>query len=84
MTVASWRRSLLSVTTLLAATLLGGALATVSAARAESGVQAVYHFRSPQHAGHFYTISEQEKDKLINDYPPDVWTYEGIAWYAPN
>jgi hypothetical protein len=59
-------------------------MATVSAARAESGAQAVCHFWSPQNAGHFYAISEQEKDKLIKDYPPDVWTYEGIAWYAPN
>jgi hypothetical protein len=41
----------------------------------------VYRFWSPVLEHHFYTISESEKNKLINRYS-DVWTYEGIAWYA--
>jgi len=41
----------------------------------------VYRFWSGSLGCHFYTMSETERDKLINLYP-HVWTYEGIAWYA--
>jgi hypothetical protein len=41
----------------------------------------VYRFWSPVLSKHFYTISEIERQWLIDDYP-DVWTLEGIAWYA--
>lgn len=41
----------------------------------------VYRFWSGTLGCHFYTISETEKQKLINLYS-HVWTYEGIAWYA--
>jgi hypothetical protein len=41
----------------------------------------VYRFWSDKLGGHFYTISETEKDKLIRDYR-DTWTFEGIAFYA--
>ena len=41
----------------------------------------VYRFWSPVLQRHFYTISEGEKNKLINQYP-DVWTPEGVAYYA--
>jgi hypothetical protein len=41
----------------------------------------VYRFWSPVLSGHFYTISEQERDMLISQYP-DVWTYEGGAYLA--
>jgi hypothetical protein len=41
----------------------------------------VYRFWSDVLGGHFYTISEAERDNLINEYP-DVWEYEEIAWYA--
>jgi len=47
-----------------------------------SGLAPVYRFWSPTTYRHFYTISESEKDKLINDYPDDVWTYEGVVFYA--
>jgi hypothetical protein len=43
----------------------------------------VYRFWSPAHGTHFYTISEGEKEKLTKNYS-QVWTYEGIAWYAYN
>jgi hypothetical protein len=49
--------------------------------RQPQGTQAVYRFWSDQLGGHFYTISEAEKDKTIAQYP-DVWTFEGVAWYA--
>jgi len=41
----------------------------------------VYRFWSDRSSSHFYTISEGEKNKLIAKYS-DVWTYEGIAFYA--
>jgi len=42
---------------------------------------AVYRFWSPVLSGHFYTISEPERDALISQYP-DVWTFEGVAYHA--
>jgi len=39
----------------------------------------VHRFWSPSLSTHFYTISDQEKDMLITQYP-DVWTYEGVAY----
>jgi hypothetical protein len=41
----------------------------------------VYRFWSGSLRTHFYTASETERYKLISGYP-DVWTYEGVAWYA--
>jgi len=41
----------------------------------------VYRFWSGTFGYHFYTISAREKDSLIENYP-EVWAYEGIAWYA--
>jgi len=41
----------------------------------------VYRFRSPTLGTQFYTISESEKQILLDIYP-DVWVYEGIAFYA--
>lgn len=45
------------------------------------GTSPVYRFWSDRLGYHFYTISESEKNKLINNYS-DVWSYEGISWYA--
>ena len=45
----------------------------------------VYRFWSDEKQGHFYTISETEKNSIIATYPTNVWKYEGIAFYAyPN
>ena len=41
----------------------------------------VYRFWSDRLNGHFYTSSEAEKNKLIENYR-HTWAYEGIAWYA--
>jgi hypothetical protein len=41
----------------------------------------VHRFWSDATSSHFYTISEAEKDFVIETYP-DVWTYEGVAFYA--
>jgi hypothetical protein len=45
------------------------------------GLVPVYRFWSPTLLSHFYTISEEEKDSVIVNYP-EVWVYEGIAFYA--
>jgi hypothetical protein len=42
----------------------------------------VHRFWSPLVSHHFYTMDEAEKDSIIATYPPDIWTYEGISWYA--
>jgi CSLREA domain-containing protein len=45
---------------------------------------AVYRFLSAFNQAHFYTISEAERDYIIATWP-DIWTYEGVAFYAyPN
>ncbi|UCD50972.1 MAG: hypothetical protein JSW27_26040 [Phycisphaerales bacterium] len=41
----------------------------------------IYRFWSNVLGGHFYTISEKERDRLIEEHP-DVWDYEGIAFHA--
>lgn len=41
----------------------------------------VYRFWSPILSDHFYTANQDEADKLIREFP-DVWIFEGIAWYA--
>ncbi|MEN6425144.1 MAG: hypothetical protein ABFE13_07265 [Phycisphaerales bacterium] len=45
------------------------------------GTSPVYRFWSGPLARHFYTASDQERDRLISRFS-DIWTYEGIAWYA--
>lgn len=47
----------------------------------ETGTLPVYRFWSDIYLGHFYTMSESEKNYVIATWP-DVWKYEGIAWYA--
>jgi hypothetical protein len=42
----------------------------------------VYRFWSPLVSHHFYTMDETEKDSIIANYPPETWTFEGVAWYA--
>ncbi len=45
------------------------------------GMIPVYRFWSPTIQRHFYTTSEEQKDKIIKE-DSDVWIYEQIAWYA--
>ncbi|MCF7837804.1 MAG: hypothetical protein K9N49_04170 [Candidatus Marinimicrobia bacterium] len=47
-----------------------------------AGATPVYRFYSPVNATHFFTISEAEKDYIIANWR-GIWTYEGIAYYAP-
>ena len=41
----------------------------------------VYRFWAATLGEHFYTMDETERDTLIAKHA-NVWTYEGIAWYA--
>jgi hypothetical protein len=41
----------------------------------------IYRFFAPAKGRHFYTISERERDKLINQYA-HVWSYEGPVYSA--
>jgi hypothetical protein len=55
-------------------------------AYAQSDVRAnlepVHRFWSPTQQRHFYTIQSSEKDIIQAQSPKDMWTYEGIAFYA--
>lgn len=41
----------------------------------------VYRFWSDKVSRHFYTIDSQEKERLVCEQP-NVWTLEGVAFYA--
>jgi hypothetical protein len=41
----------------------------------------VHRFWAPEHGTYFYTIDEQEKNRLIDEHS-DVWVYEGVVFYA--
>lgn len=45
------------------------------------GSSAVYRFWSDLYKGYFYTISASEKDYVIATWP-NVWSYQGIGFYA--
>jgi hypothetical protein len=49
---------------------------------APADTQPVYRFWSPLVGHHFYTMNEAEKDYILATYSTNVWTYEGVAWYA--
>ncbi len=51
-------------------------------ADARPGLEPVHRFWSSAMQRHFYTISPSEKDTLAAKSPPDLWSYEGIAFYA--
>ncbi|HHX58669.1 MAG TPA: hypothetical protein GX706_02795 [Candidatus Moranbacteria bacterium] len=42
----------------------------------------VHRFYSQNYRAHFYTISEEEKQYIINTYSKETWQYEGVAYYA--
>jgi len=49
--------------------------------RAVVGSKPVYHFWSEKYNRHFYTVSETEKQKLIDQFS-QVWKLLGVSWYA--
>jgi hypothetical protein len=42
----------------------------------------MHQFWSPLLNETFWTTSDIEKNKILKTYPPNVWTYEGIAHYT--
>lgn len=42
----------------------------------------LYRFYSDRFATHFYTANEEEKQLVIDNYPDDVWLFEGVAYYV--
>jgi len=42
----------------------------------------IYRFWFPQNKTHFFTINENEKDNIIDTFPPEKYQYGGIAYYA--
>jgi len=48
---------------------------------ADTDLMPVYRFWSDKTGSHFWTISESERDRLINELS-STWTYEGLAFYA--
>ena len=42
----------------------------------------VYRFYSPLLKTHLYTMDENEKNNIIASFPKDVWSYEGVSFYA--
>lgn len=51
------------------------------ASGAAEGTRPVHRFWSPALGSHFYTLDEVEKARVLSLWP-DVWLYEGVAFYA--
>ncbi len=47
----------------------------------DPNVRPVYRFWSDALSSHFYTISEEDRNYVLNTYP-DVWRLEGVVFYA--
>lgn len=47
-----------------------------------AGKSPVYRFWSSNHQGHFYTISEGEKNQVNDNYPDEEWKLEGQVFCA--
>lgn len=59
----------------------GVAFYAYSSGSEPAGTSAVFRFWSYTLAGHFFTSSQPERDKLVRLYS-FIWTYELAAWYA--
>ncbi|MGI5869093.1 MAG: CARDB domain-containing protein [Kiritimatiellia bacterium] len=46
-----------------------------------AGTRPLFRFWSDRYHGHFFTISEQERDNIIANLARD-WRYEGVAYYV--
>jgi predicted phosphodiesterase len=60
---------------------LEGVACRAFVSREDPDLVPVYRFWSAWLCSHFYTIDENEKDWLLQTYP-DVWMFEGVAFYA--
>lgn len=46
-----------------------------------AGTVPLFRFWSSRYNGHFYTTSADERDAVMSRWP-DVWSYEGVAFYV--
>lgn len=46
------------------------------------GTIPLYRFYSPRLGGHFYTTSVDEKNQILANYPPSIWTLENVAFFV--
>jgi hypothetical protein len=60
---------------------LEGTVYDVFARASDPNLKPVYRFWSEEFLCHFYTISEDEKQRVIQTWP-DVWEYDGPVFYA--
>ncbi|RWX51422.1 hypothetical protein VU01_11391, partial [Candidatus Electrothrix marina] len=49
---------------------------------AKAGTIPVYRFWSDMNRSHFYTASETEKQKVIDQYTDYEWEHEGVGWWV--
>ncbi len=47
-----------------------------------TGTRPVHRFRSVDNDAYFWTISSDQKDRLLETYGTRQWDYDGIAYYA--
>ncbi|RYF29685.1 MAG: M23 family metallopeptidase [Chloroflexi bacterium] len=55
---------------------------TVKSLTSCSANESVYRFYSQQLKTHLYTIDENEKNFIANNFPVNVWSYEGVSFCA--
>lgn len=74
-------RSVLSPVALLLVTVLAaGSFVLLGSEKAEA-CSSVFRFYNADAGTHFYTTSDEEANKIVASYA-DVYTYEGIAYWA--
>lgn len=54
----------------------------VTTALAQGGPRPVHLFWSANNSKYFYTISAAEKERIIANFPTNVWEYLGVSYYA--
>ena len=76
------RRSISLITTLaFFLSVFAGGISSVYAQESTSRDPVFRFFNMPIGTAHFYTISETEKNAVIDSYS-DIFNLEGVAWYA--
>jgi len=59
----------------------GASFKVKSVANCQTG-QSVYRFYSQAIQTHLYTIDENEKNYISSNFPPSIWSYEGVSYCA--
>jgi hypothetical protein len=67
---------------ILCLAILLGLPLTVATTLAQGSPSAVHLFWSANNSNYFYTISAAEKDRIIANFPTNIWEYLGVSYYA--